>query len=111
MIARSRRLLGKPVLFPIGFDRNGINVEIYVERNSNVRMRDTPREQFIELCSSALDKLESQMTEIMMTVGLSGDYDQRYHTDEESYRKFTQSTFIELWRRGLVYETTRPNNY
>jgi valyl-tRNA synthetase len=111
MIARSRRMFGDHVLFPIGFDRNGINVEIYVEKNSNVKMRDTPREQFIELCSSALDKLEAQMTEIMMTVGLSGDYDHRYHTDQESYRKFTQATFIELWKRGLVYETTRPNNY
>jgi len=102
---------GNQVLFPIGFDRNGINVEIYVEKNSHVKMRDTPREQFIELCSSALDRLEAQMTEIMMTVGLSGDYDNKYHTDHESYRRFTQSTFIELWRRGLVYETTRPNNY
>jgi len=111
MIARSQRMQGNHVLFPIGFDRNGINVEIYVEKNSHVKMRDTPREQFIELCSNALDKLEAQMTEIMMAVGLSGDYDRKYHTDHESYRKFTQSTFIELWRRGLVYETTRPNNY
>jgi len=111
MIARSQRMFGNNVLFPIGFDRNGINVEIYVEKNSNVRMRDTPRQQFIELCANALDKLEAQMTEIMMTVGLSGDYDHRYHTDQESYRKFTQATFIELWKRGLVYETTRPNNY
>jgi len=111
MIARSQRMQGNRVLFPIGFDRNGINVEIYVEKNSHVRMRDTPREQFIELCANALDKLEAQMTEIMMTVGLSGDYEHKYHTDHESYRKFTQSTFIELWRRGLVYETTRPNNY
>jgi valyl-tRNA synthetase len=104
-------MLGSRVLFPIGFDRNGINVEIYVEKNSNVKMRDTPREEFIELCSRALDKLEAEMMEIMMTVGLSGDYDHRYHTDQESYRQFTQSTFIELWTRGLVYETTRPNNY
>ena len=111
MIARSQRMFGSRVLFPIGFDRNGINVEIYVEKNSNVKMRDTPRERFIEICSDALDKLEAQMMEIMITVGLSGDYDNRYHTDHESYRKFTQSTFIELWKRGLVYETTRPNNY
>jgi len=111
MIARSQRMLGKNVLFPIGFDRNGINVEIYVEKNSNVKMRDTPREQFIELCSSVLDKLEGQIMEIMKTVGLSGDYDHKYRTDQESYRKFTQATFIELWKKELVYEATRPNNY
>jgi len=111
MIARSQRMLGKHVLFPIGFDRNGINVEIYVEKNSNVKMRDTPRERFIELCAEALDKLEAQIAEIMRSVGLSGDYVHKYRTDEESYRKFTQATFIELWKRGLIYETTRPNNY
>jgi valyl-tRNA synthetase len=111
MIARSQRMQGNQVLFPIGFDRNGINVEIYVEKNSNVKMRDTPREQFIQLCSTALDRLEAEIANIMRSVGLSGGYEDRYHTDEESYRKFTQATFIELWTRGLVYEATRPNNY
>jgi valyl-tRNA synthetase len=111
MIARSQRMQGKHVLFPIGFDRNGINVENYVEKNSNVKMRDTPREQFIELCFNALGKLEAQMEDIMKTVGLSGDYDRKYHTDHESYRKFTQATFIKLWQEGLIYEATRPNNY
>ena len=111
MIARSQRMRGNHVLFPLGFDRNGINVEIYVEKNSNVKMRDTPREKFIELCSTALDQLEAQIAEIMKSVGLSGDYDGRYHTDSESYRKFTQATFIELWKRGLIYEASRPNNY
>jgi valyl-tRNA synthetase len=111
MIARSQRMQGKPVLFPIGFDRNGINVEIYVEKQSKVKMRDTPRQQFIDLCSHALDELEGQMINMMKRVGLSGDYDGKYHTDHESYRKLTQATFIELWKRGLIYETTRPNNY
>ncbi|HYB67488.1 MAG TPA: valine--tRNA ligase, partial [Candidatus Acidoferrales bacterium] len=111
MIARSQRMQGKSVLFPIGFDRNGINVEIYVEKHSNVKMRDTPREQFIDICSHALDELEAQIMTIMKRVGLSGDYERRYHTDHETYRKFTQATFIEFWKKGLIYETTRPNNY
>jgi len=98
-------------LFPIGFDRNGINVEIYVERNLNVRMRNTPREEFIRLCRNALDDLEAQIMGIMKSVGLSGDYEHSYHTDHESYRRFTQATFIELWKKGLIYEQTRPNNF
>jgi len=111
MIARSARMEGKPVLFPIGLDRNGLNVEIYVEKYSNVKMRDMPREQFIELCSKTLDNLEGKMLDLMVRIGLSGDYDHKYHTDGESYRKLTQATFIELWDRGLIYEATRPNNY
>jgi valyl-tRNA synthetase len=111
MIARAERMSGRQVLFPIGFDRNGLPVEIYTENLYKVKMRDTPRERFIELCSTALDDLENRMLEIMKRIGLSGDYAGKYRTDEEAYRKLTQSTFIELWNRGLIYEATRPNNY
>jgi valyl-tRNA synthetase len=111
MIARTGRMLGNQVLFPIGIDRNGLPVEIYTENLYNERMRDVPREKFIEHCETALDDLESKMLEIMKRVGLSGDYESKYRTDEEEYRKLTQSTFIELWSRGLIYEATRPNNY
>lgn len=111
MIARTARMLGNQVLFPIGIDRNGLPVEIYTENRFKVRMRDTPREQFIGLCGAALDDLESKMLSIMKQVGLSGDYASKYRTDRDEYRRLTQSTFIELWRKGLVYEATRPNNY
>ncbi len=111
MIARAERMSGKQVLFPIGFDRNGLPVEIYTETLYNVKMRDTPREQFIELCATALDDLENTMLGIMKSIGLSSDYTNKYRTDSEEYRKLTQTTFIELWNRELIYEATRPNNY
>ena len=111
MIARAERMSGKQVLFPIGFDRNGLPVEIYTENLYHVKMRDTPREKFIELCATALDDLENNMLGIMKRIGLSGDYAGKYRTDEAQYRKLTQSTFIDLWHQGLIYEATRPNNY
>jgi valyl-tRNA synthetase len=111
MIARTGRMLGLPVLFPIGIDRNGLPVEIYTETLYKVKMREIPREKFIELCKSALDDLEDRMIGIMQRIGLSGNYASRYRTDQEEYRRLTQSTFIELWNRGLIYEATRPNNY
>ena len=111
MIARAERMSGRQVLFPIGFDRNGLPVEIYTENLYNVKIRDTPREQFIELCATALDDLENNMLGIMKSIGLSGDYTNKYRTDSEEYRKLTQTTFIELWNRKLIYEATRPNNY
>ena len=111
MIARAERMSGRQVLFPIGFDRNGLPVEIYTENLYNVKIRDTPREQFIELCATALDDLENNMLGIMRSIGLSGDYTNKYRTDSEEYRKLTQRTFIELWNRELIYEATRPNNF
>ncbi len=74
MIARTGRMSGFSVLFPIGIDRNGLPVEIYTENLNHVKMREIPREKFIELCRSALDELENKMIETMKRIGLSGDY-------------------------------------
>ncbi len=111
MIARTARMMGYEVYFPIGIDRNGLPVEIYTEKTYGISMREASREKFIELCSHALDDLEADMIKIMKRMGLSGDFENYYRTDSEEYRKLTQATFIELWNRGLIYTATRPNNY
>ncbi|WP_415281305.1 valine--tRNA ligase [Candidatus Nitrososphaera sp. FF02] len=111
MIARTARMSGKNVLFPIGIDRNGLPVEIYTEKKYKVRMRQMDRQKFLDLCKGALDDLEAEMLAIMKSMGLSGDFAHYYRTDSDEYRALTQATFIELWKRGLVYLANRPNNY
>ena len=111
MIARTARMMGFEVFFPIGIDRNGLPVECYTEKKYNISIHETPREVFINKCVHALDDLEAEMIQIMKMMGLSGDFDNYYRTDSKEYRTLTQSTFIELWNKGLIYEDTRPNNY
>ena len=111
MIARTARMNGKNVYFPIGIDRNGLPVELYTEKKHGIRMRETERGEFLKLCQNALDDLEAEMIEIMKSLGLSGDFKNYYRTDSEEYRKFTQETFIDLWKKGVIYLATRPNNY
>ena len=111
MTARAARMRGLNVLYPVGIDRNGLPVEIFAERKYRVQMRKTPREEFINLCKHALDDLEAYMIGLMKTLGISGDYYNKYRTDSEEYRKLTQWSFIELWKKGLVYLANRPNNY
>jgi valyl-tRNA synthetase len=111
MIARTARLMGFEVYFPIGIDRNGLPVECYTEKKYNISMHKTSREKFIDFCTNALDDLEAEMIQIMKTMGLSGGFDSYYRTDSKDYRTLTQSTFIEIWNKDLIYEDTRPNNY
>src|SRR5215510_8501407 len=65
MIARTARMRDYCVYFPIGIDRNGLPVEIYTEKRFKIQMRKTDREKFLDLCSHALDDLESEMLQIM----------------------------------------------
>jgi len=111
MIARTARMSGKNVYFPIGIDRNGLPVEIYTEKKHKIKMRQTDREEFLNLCRISLDDLEKEMIQIMKSIGLSANFEEYYRTDSNEYRTLTQSTFINLWRRGLVYSANRPNNY
>jgi len=111
MIARTARMFGNNVYFPIGIDRNGLPVEIYTEKKHKIKMRQTDREEFLNLCKTSLDDLEKEMIQIMKSMGLSANFEEYYRTDSNEYRTLTQSTFINLWKRGLVYSANRPNNY
>ena len=111
MIARTARMEGRAVYFPMGIDRNGLPVELYTEKKHKVHMREVPRDEFLEMCRGALDELESEMVRIMRALGMSGELDGRYRTDTPEYRSMTQATFIRMWREGRIYLATRPNNY
>ena len=111
MIARTARMAGNNVYFPIGIDRNGLPVELYTEKKNGIRMRETERGKFLELCREALDDLEAEMIQIMKSLGISGQFSKYYRTDSDEYRALTQQTFITLWKEGLIYTANRPNNY
>ncbi len=112
MVARAYRMMGYNVLYPMCFDNNGIPVEWYVEKYEGINMHNFPREKFVELCSRALDKYVSRMKKIMRRMLISADYEDFYYlTDSKEYRKLTQSTFIELYKKGLIYLDDRPNNW
>ncbi len=114
MIARYKRMTGFNVLFPMCLDRNGLPIEIETEKKFKIRMREVPRDDFLAKCQSLLDIVGAQILDVCHSLGLSCDsfvWEEFYKTDEPQYRAFTQSTFIELWHKGLIYEDSRPNNY
>jgi valyl-tRNA synthetase len=118
MFARYRRMTGHNVLFPLGLDRNGLPIEMAVERKYNVRLCDTPREKFIELCHKVLEESSAETQDSFLRLGIgfnSWDFGngigEVYMTDSPDYRALTQETFIDLWNKGLIYEAKRINNF
>jgi valyl-tRNA synthetase len=111
VIARSQRLLGKEVYFPWGVDRNGINIEFTVEKNTKRKMKTYDRAEFLQLCEETIEEFTQAMRNTARRVGLSCDFDKEYLTDAPDYRSVTQSIFVELFKSGTIIEDLRPNIY
>ena len=111
VIARSQRLIGKEVYFPWGVDRNGINIEFTVEKNTKRKMKTYDRAEFLQLCEETIEEFTQAMRNTARRVGLSCDFDREYLTDAPDYRSVTQSIFVELFKNGTIIEDLRPNIY
>ncbi|MEM4519168.1 MAG: valine--tRNA ligase [Sulfolobales archaeon] len=112
MIARFFRMRGYKVLVPFYADRNGLPVEVAVEKRFNIVASEIAktkegRIKFLNMCKNVLDELEKDLVNVWVRIGCSFSY-WKSGTDSEEYRKLTQATFIELWNKGLIYVSERP---
>jgi len=109
---------GFNVLFPLGLDRNGLPIEMAAEKKFNVSPFAIGREKFIEYCEKLINEGSVGTTESFEKLGVSfTSYKEGKHigavykTDSPGYRALTQRTFIELYKKGIVYEDSRINNW
>ena len=75
----------------IGSYSQGVKTDRYIFTSGQIGL-DPSTGQIVR------DDLEAEMIQIMKSLGLSGDFKNYYRTDSEDYRKFTQETFIDLWK-------------
>lgn len=111
VIARSQRLIGKEVYFPWGVDRNGINIEFTVEKNTGRKMKTYDRAEFLDICKETIEEYTQAMRVTASRVGLSCDFAKEYQTDAPDYRAVTQAIFVNLFKSGEIVEDLRPNIY
>jgi len=118
MFARFKRMTGHEIIFPLGLDRNGLPIEMAAEKKFNIKLTDLPREKAIEYCKKILQESSLASTETFLRSGigfnawkLGSEIGDVYYTDSPEYRAITQGTFIDMWKKGLIYEDERINNY
>ena len=116
--ARYKRMKGFQVIFPLGLDRNGLPIEMAAEKKFNVSPFTVGRKRFIEYCEQLINQGSEGTKDTFAKLGISfTSYKKGNHigavylTDSPEYRALTQTTFIELYKKGLIYEDTRINNW
>jgi len=116
--ARYKRMKDFQVIFPLGLDNNGLPIEMGAEKKFKVSAFDMSRDEFIALCRNLLESAGTATKDTFSKLGISftsyledGSIGSVYQTDSPEYRKITQSTFLDLFRKGMVYEDKRINNW
>jgi len=107
-IARFKRMQGLNVFYPFGTDDNGLPTERLIEKLKNVKSKNMKREEFIKLCLKTLKEITPGFIQDWKILGISADYDIYYSTIDDNSRKLAQKSFIELYKKGLIYKKAFP---
>ena len=107
-IARFKRMQGFNIFFPFGFDDNGLPTERYVEKKINKKARDMSRNDFITTCLKETQEVEEFMKRQWLAIGYSCDFSINYRTIDETSRRLSQKSFIELYKKGRAYRKECP---
>ncbi len=98
IVARKKRMQGYNVLYPMGWDAFGLPTE-----NFAIKTGIHPK----IVTHNNIARFKKQL----MSLGLSFDWSREINTTDESYYKWTQWIFIQLFKRGLAYKTKMAVNW
>jgi valyl-tRNA synthetase len=132
VLARHQRMRGRNVFYPMGWDDNGLPTERRVQNYYHVRCephvryepglaltmaddgvrkhppRRVSRANFIELCLALTAEDEKAFKALWQRLGLSVDWELEYSTIDPHSRRIAQWSFLDLHRKGQVYQVEAP---
>lgn len=109
--ARYKRLKGFDVLFPQGWDCHGLPTEVKVEENNNIKKNDVSRAEFRNMCVDLTKENIALMKNQMKSIGFSQDWSREYITMTPEYMRKTQTSFLQMYEKGLIYQGIHPVNW
>src|SRR3989338_4948256 len=98
ILARAKRMQGKNVMYPIGFDAFGLTAE-----NAAIKNKLNPRDW--------TEKNIAYMKNQIRSMGTSFDWSREVSTIDPAYYKWTQWLFLQLYKKGLVYQKETAVNW
>ncbi|TAK58190.1 NUDIX domain-containing protein [Patescibacteria group bacterium] len=96
--SRFKRMQGFNVLHPMGFDAFGLPAENYAIKN-----KIHP--------SVAVQKNIKRYKEQLEIIGFDYDWSREVDTTDSEYYRWTQWIFLQLFKKGLAYESNEPINW
>ncbi|MFA6131881.1 MAG: leucine--tRNA ligase [Patescibacteria group bacterium] len=98
VVARTKMMQGFSVLHPMGWDAFGLPAENFAIKNKVHPAVAT--KQNIEVFKKQLSIL-----------GFTYDWDREVNTTDPKYYKWTQWAFLQMFKKGLAYESFEPINW
>ncbi len=111
IIARFKRMCGKNVFYPFGFDDNGLATERFVEKKHGVTGYSMQRSAFIKLCLEQSKASAQEFQNLWQQIGISADWSKTYSTISPESQKISQSSFVDLYNKGYIYRKEEPALY
>lgn len=114
MIVRWHRMKGDPTLFLPGTDHAGIATQVVVERllaSEGKNRHDLGRENFEKRIWEWVDQYGDRIYNQLRRLGTSCDWSRKSFTLDEGPQKAVRKTFVDLYKKDLIYRGERITNW
>ena len=114
LMSRWHRMRGEPTLFLPSTDHAGIATQVVVERtlaDDGLTRHDLGRQKFVELVWDWVDRYGDTIYEQIKRLGASCDWTRRRFTLDEGPSRAVRTTFVNLYKKGLIYRGERIANW
>ena len=114
IMTRWHRMKGEPTLYLPGTDHAGIATQVVVERtiaDDGLTRHDLGRQKFVEQVWSWVDRYGNTIDGQLKRLGASCDWSRKLFTLDEGPSRAVRTTFVNLYKKGLIYRGERINHW